>query len=748
MPRLRAPALAALLPGCSGRPRARAATPGSLDSGFGGGVVTLGSGTQLLGVGVEPGGEVIAVGQASGHVLVQCFNSSGGSAGQYVGGSGSARAVAIQPDGLAVVAGASGGLFVQRFKSNCTPDASFHGGTPVVASALGSGAAANGVAVGSDGRIVAAGSVPHVDPNGESTRAAVARFTSTGGLDSTFGSGGTGARSWASLCIGDRGGRPGRWQGRADWTLAGSAVPGDLWVGGTAHRRRGDDSTFAGGSAVYGYSAAGAGYATLNAVTIQNDGKIVAAGSDLSPPPGVNQGPSAAFVRLSSNGVPDPSFGSGGIEKLSSGTFTPDPYGAYGVGIAGGGRVVGAGAILQNGSHDAGLWALAPGGAPDTEGAFGSAATVMQTGGIEACGMAIAPDGSLVIVGDSVSPSRQGVPCQVNGTSSAFAARYVGFGPPPKATPPAAATESATGIGEVSATLNGAVNPNGLATDYHFDYGTGKSYGTSTPTQSAGSASAVQTVSQQLTGLSPATTYHYRLVASNADGTTRGSDVTFTTSPARPPSALTGGSSGVGEVSATVSGSVSTGGLVTSYHFDYGRSRGYGSHTAARQVSADSSDLSVSAALTRLRPGTTYHYRLVATNSAGTSDGVDETFTTAPRVELLFKGLKHSYSVAKIGKSGLVLTVGCSQPCKIGESILIPTKTVKRLNLGKHRLVLGSGSVLLSNGGKRRIHLHLNPKSQRLITRLGPVLVAVVITTKPIQGGPTVVVSRKVTLNP
>ncbi len=698
MPRLRALALAALLTAAFGTAAARAATPGSLDSGFGGGVVTLGSGTQLLGVGVEPGGEVIAAGQASGHVLVQCFNSSGGSAGQYVGGSGYARAVAIQPGGLAVVAGSSGGLFVQRFKSNCTPDASFHGGTPAVASGFGSGGAANGVAVGSDGSIVAAGSVPHADPNGESTRAAVARFTSTGGLDSTFGSGGTVVLdhghpySLATAVAVQSDGKvvlSGRWQDPQFPVTSGWVER--LTAGGS------DDSTFAGGSAVYSHSAAGAGYATLNAVTIQPDGKIVAAGSDLSPPPGVNQGPSAAFVRLSSNGVPDASFGSGGIEKLSSGTFTPDPYGAYGVGIAGGGRIVGAGAILQNGSHDAGLWALAPGGAPDTEGAFGSAATVMQTGGVEACAMAVAPDGSLVIVGDSVSPSRQGVPCQVNGTSSAFAARYVGFGPPPKATPPAAATESATGIGEVSATLNGAVNPNGLATDYHFDYGTGKSYGSSTPTQSAGSASAVQTVSQQLTGLSPATTYHYRLVASNADGTTRGSDVTFTTSPARPPSALTGGSSGVGEVSATVSGSVSTGGLVTSYHFDYGTSTGYGSHTAARQVSADSSDLSVSAALTRLRPGTTYHYRLVATNSAGASDGVDETFTTAPRVELLFKGLKHSYSVAKIGKSGLVLTVGCSQPCKIGESILIPAKTVKRLNLGKHRLVLGSGSVLLES---------------------------------------------------
>ena len=102
-----------------------------------------------------------------------------------------ARAVAIQPDGRAVVAGASGGMFVQRFHPDCTPDASFHAGTPAVAGSLGPAAVGNGVAIAPGGTIIAAGSVPHTDPEGESTRPAVARFTSTGQLDRSFGAGGT-----------------------------------------------------------------------------------------------------------------------------------------------------------------------------------------------------------------------------------------------------------------------------------------------------------------------------------------------------------------------------------------------------------------------------------------------------------------------------------------------------------------------------------------------------------------------------
>ena len=747
MHRRRMLVLVPLLTAFLGTASARAAVPGSLDSSFGGGVVNLASGTQLFGVGVESNGEVIAAGQTGGHVLVQCFNASGGSAGQYVGGGGSAQAVAIQADGQAVVAGSSGGLFVQRFNPNCTADTSFHGGTPAVASALGGGAAANGVAVGSDGKIVAAGSVPHDDAIcGGSTRPAVARFTSTGGIDSGFGSGGTVVPDHGHPCAlatavavqGD--GKivlTGRWEFQ-QFPVTSSWVE-RLTAGGS------DDGTFGSGG-IYEYSSHGAGYATMNAVTIQHDGKIVVAGADTAPPPGVNQGPSAVFVRLSANGTPDASFGSAGIEQLSSGTFTPDPYGANGVGIAGGGRIVGAGAVIENGSHDAGIWAVTPGGGPDTEGAFIASATVLQPGGVEACGMAVAPDGSLVIVGDTVSPSRQGVPCQVTSGVSAFAARYVGFGPPPVATPPGVTTGAATSVGEVSATVTGSVNPNGIQTDYHFDYGTTMSYGSSTPSQSAGSGTTPQNVSAQLTGLTPSTTYHYRIVATNVDGPTTGFDETFTTAAAKPASASTGTATRVGEVSATVHGSVDTGGLDSTYHFEYGKSSTYGSMSRTVHLAAASSALNVAAFLKALKPGTTYHYRIVASNSAGTSRGADRTFKTAPRVSVTLKGLKSSYSVGKLGKGGLRFRVGCSQACTIKELIVIPAATAKRLHLGKHQIVLGSATVKFTRGGKRTVHLKLTNQGKQLIDQLHQVLVTIRITAKPINGGPSRTASATLTL--
>jgi hypothetical protein len=90
--------------------------------------------------------------------------------------------------------------------------------------------------------------------------------------------------------------------------------------------------------------------------------------------------------------------------------------------------------------------------------------------------------------------------------------------------------QDATGLTTTSATLNGTINPNYVDATVTFEYGLTQSYGVSlaaTPgTVSGGSATPV---SASLSGLLPNTTYHYRLVASNADGTTYGDDQTFTT---------------------------------------------------------------------------------------------------------------------------------------------------------------------------------------------------------------------------
>jgi hypothetical protein len=102
---------------------------------------------------------------------------------------------------------------------------------------------------------------------------------------------------------------------------------------------------------------------------------------------------------------------------------------------------------------------------------------------------------------------------------------------------PNALTGAASGVGPTTATLNGTVNPNGLASSYHFVYGTTAAYGSTTGVTSAGSGTSPAAVSATLTGLAPNTTYHYRLLASNSVGPSTGADQTFTTPPISLPSA-------------------------------------------------------------------------------------------------------------------------------------------------------------------------------------------------------------------
>jgi hypothetical protein len=96
-----------------------------------------------------------------------------------------------------------------------------------------------------------------------------------------------------------------------------------------------------------------------------------------------------------------------------------------------------------------------------------------------------------------------------------------------------------------SASFSGEVNPNGLATTVHFEYGldsrylgkgaSGIVYTQSTPDQSVGAGSTPEAVNASVSGLVPNAIYHMRLVATNSAGTVDGPDQTFTTPAAPPP---------------------------------------------------------------------------------------------------------------------------------------------------------------------------------------------------------------------
>jgi hypothetical protein len=96
------------------------------------------------------------------------------------------------------------------------------------------------------------------------------------------------------------------------------------------------------------------------------------------------------------------------------------------------------------------------------------------------------------------------------------------------ATAPIATTGGAADVAQLTARLTGSVDPNGAATTVQFQYGASITYGSATPEQ-AMNGDGKKAVTADIAGLAPATTYHYRLIARNSSGLSRGADHTFKT---------------------------------------------------------------------------------------------------------------------------------------------------------------------------------------------------------------------------
>ena len=194
-------------------------------------------------------------------------------------------------------------------------------------------------------------------------------------------------------------------------------------------------------------------------------------------------------------------------------------------------------------------------------------------------------------------------------------------------TPPAATTGSPSLVTGSSAVLNASVNPNGTATTYALQYGPTTNYGLQTATTSAGSATTSATVHVTVTGLISDTPYHFRVVATSANGSTPGADVTFTTGKT-PPTATTSQPSVVRDTSAALNATANPNGKATTYAFQYGTTTKYGLQTTATALAPGTTSTAVHVTLSGLFSGTTYHYRVVATSSDGTVASADATFQT------------------------------------------------------------------------------------------------------------------------
>ena len=217
------------------------------------------------------------------------------------------------------------------------------------------------------------------------------------------------------------------------------------------------------------------------------------------------------------------------------------------------------------------------------------------------------------------------------GQTFSYASGEIEEGPQEEA--PDVNTQAPSGVTQTAATLNGTVDPHGAqVTDCRFEYGPTSAYGSSVAcATSPGSGTGAVAVSAAVGGLVADKAYHYRVVARNGGGTSDGGDEAFDTLPLAP-AVSTGSPSGVGQTAATLNGTVDPhGAQVTDCRFEYGPTSAYGSSVAcATSPGSGTGAVAVSAAVGGLVADKAYHYRVVARNGGGTSDGGDEAFDTLP----------------------------------------------------------------------------------------------------------------------
>ena len=226
------------------------------------------------------------------------------------------------------------------------------------------------------------------------------------------------------------------------------------------------------------------------------------------------------------------------------------------------------------------------------------------------------------------------------------------------------------GLEATEATLTGSLSPNGTDAHYLFQWGPTTAYGRETERVNAGSGKETVAAEAHLSGLSPNTTYHYRLLATNSFGSTTGEDESFTTS--GPPTITGEPADGITHEGATINAKIDPGELETTYHFEYGQSTSYGAEVPAGKLAPGGTFSPVSAALSSLQIGTVYHYRLVASNSAGTTYEPDQTFETVPpaliedtsAVEVSSTAATFAAQVNPLGHTTTYYLQYGSQPCK------------------------------------------------------------------------------------
>ena len=515
------------------------------NGGAGGGILNVGTltlnGTNITGNSAGAGGPGGgATGGKGGNATV---SGSGGNGGGAVGGNGGKGG-----DGGGIATSGTLVATASTFAENSAGDGAV-GGSATGADGgnfavtgngglAGSGQSGSGGNGGSGGAVSATGGVTLLNVT-------VARDQAGDGGDSGGAAGGFGGDGTTAAAGGSATGA-----GGGDGGAGGAVSAGSISSVNTTfdHNRAGDGGGtqlifggFGGNSFGPGVAGGQGGSVFANQGGFGGSGGAIVAGAPMS----ISQ----ATISDNKAGAPgrgiqgDPGLGGAGENGGGQGPFGTNSSGGDHSGGSGGGIVaVGGSASIAN-SILAGNTPAACAGGPITDGGFNlqSPATVTCPGTVGDPQLgALADNGGPVMTRalspsspaiDQVPASGEGCPAtdargvsRPHGGSCDIGAYEVAAAD--------AATSGAAAITATAATIGGSVTANARPTSFHFEYGISASYGLRTADARAGASVDAVPVSEDLSGLTPSTTYHYRLIATNADGTTVGVDASFTTAAA------------------------------------------------------------------------------------------------------------------------------------------------------------------------------------------------------------------------
>ncbi len=221
----------------------------------------------------------------------------------------------------------------------------------------------------------------------------------------------------------------------------------------------------------------------------------------------------------------------------------------------------------------------------------------------------------------------------------------------------------------------------------------------------------------------------------------------------QPDAPVTGGASGVGQNTATVSGTVNPQGARASVSFQFGTTTAYGQSTAAQLTGPDNAADTFSAALTGLPAGTTIHYRAVATSDFGTQLGADQTLTTqSPPVVVPGRA---SVGHAKVKGTTVSVPISCKGDTSCTVSLkLTVTETLRghkviavsarKAKVTHKTIVLGTASATIRAGRTATVKIGLNRTGRHLLAARHR-LTAKLTVTQRVNGRNRTISTQKVT---